>query len=56
VAPTEVEAVHNLALFLARHGAHAEAAALLRPMLALHPEDGIDRQLLRQLQLSLEKR
>jgi tetratricopeptide (TPR) repeat protein len=55
VAPTETEAAHNLALFLARHGGYAEAAAVLRPMLAVHPEAGIDRQLLEQLERTLNR-
>lgn len=56
VAPGEVDAIHNLALFLARHGAHAEAAALLRPMVAAHPEAGGDARLLQQLDLDLARR
>jgi tetratricopeptide (TPR) repeat protein len=52
-APEEPDASHNLALFLARHGARAEAAAVLRPMVAAHPERAIDAQMLRQLDSSL---
>jgi tetratricopeptide (TPR) repeat protein len=55
VAPDEPDAVHNLALFLARHGGHAEAAALLAPLVAAHPERTVDVQLLHQLERSLRR-
>jgi tetratricopeptide (TPR) repeat protein len=55
-APEEPDARHNLALFLARHGARAEAAAVLRPMVAAHPERAVDARLLQQLERDLAPR
>jgi Flp pilus assembly protein TadD len=54
-APREPDAVHNLALFYARHGARAQAAALLRPLVAAHPESSANVLLLRQLEADLAR-